>query len=129
MEADTFPENAPEKSDIIDGCIGELSPFHETYGYYAHGVSPETAQLPTQWKKRLIEIQTPLTYGSTGLCLSLEDLAISKLLAGRDKDIDFVKIMILEQLISLSGISALKHELNPDQQSLLSNALRLLPKA
>ncbi len=30
MEADTFPESNPEKWDVIDGCIGELSPFHET---------------------------------------------------------------------------------------------------
>lgn len=45
-ELDIYPLNAPEKSDLIDGSIGELSLFHETYGYYAHGVAPETAILP-----------------------------------------------------------------------------------
>ena len=54
MEVDAFPADAPEKSDIIDGCIGELSPFHETYGYYAHGVTPETAELPEKWRERLV---------------------------------------------------------------------------
>ncbi len=34
------------KADLIDGSIGELSPFHETFGYYAHGLGPETAALP-----------------------------------------------------------------------------------
>ncbi len=28
MEADVYPKNHPERSDLIDGSIGELSPFH-----------------------------------------------------------------------------------------------------
>ena len=32
IEADVFPRDAPEKSDLIDGAIGELSPFHEAFG-------------------------------------------------------------------------------------------------
>jgi hypothetical protein len=38
-EADVYPRNHPERADDIDFAIGELSSFHETYGYYAHGVS------------------------------------------------------------------------------------------
>jgi hypothetical protein len=38
-------------------CIGELSPFHETFGYYAHGVAEETALLPQGWKDRLVAVQ------------------------------------------------------------------------
>ena len=41
---------------MIDGCIGELSPFHETFGYYAHGIGPETAVLPAKWKTRLVRV-------------------------------------------------------------------------
>jgi hypothetical protein len=33
----------PDRADLIDGTIGELSPFHATYGYYAHGVGESTA--------------------------------------------------------------------------------------
>jgi hypothetical protein len=42
LEVDLYPLDAPEKADLIDGSIGELSPFHETFGYYAHGIGPET---------------------------------------------------------------------------------------
>ncbi|HYO14403.1 MAG TPA: hypothetical protein VE685_14500 [Thermoanaerobaculia bacterium] len=42
MEADLFPLHHPERADVIDGSIGELSPFHETFGYYAQGVSEAT---------------------------------------------------------------------------------------
>ena len=34
MEADVYPLLEPEKSDLIDGSIGELSMFEKTYGYY-----------------------------------------------------------------------------------------------
>jgi len=44
-EADVYPRNHPERADEIDAAIGELSRFHETHGYYAHGVSPKTAIL------------------------------------------------------------------------------------
>ena len=43
MEADIYPLLTPELADKIDGAIGEGSQFHETYGYYAQGVGPETA--------------------------------------------------------------------------------------
>ncbi len=41
VEADVFPKNKPHRSDTIDGSIGELSPFHDAFGCYAHGVSRE----------------------------------------------------------------------------------------
>ena len=43
MEVDIYPLDAPSLADQIDGAIGEGSPFHETHGYYAQGVGPETA--------------------------------------------------------------------------------------
>ena len=51
IEADLYPRNNPELSDLIDGTIGELSPFHQTFGYYGHGVGPETAVLPRDWSE------------------------------------------------------------------------------
>ena len=60
-EADLFPRNHPERADVLDGSIGELSPFHETFGYYAQGVAEETAHLPTGWKERLVVLQNENT--------------------------------------------------------------------
>ncbi len=31
MEADIYPKNKHQLSDLIDGSIGELSPFHQTF--------------------------------------------------------------------------------------------------
>ncbi|MCL2724504.1 MAG: hypothetical protein FWD69_08715 [Polyangiaceae bacterium] len=54
-EADVYPKNHVERSDLVDGSIGELSPFHDLYGYYAQGVGPETAILPLGWGDRLVD--------------------------------------------------------------------------
>jgi hypothetical protein len=67
MEADVYPLHGPEKADLIDGSIGELSPFHEAFGYYAHGVGPDTAVLPSAWKARLVKVGRRLRVSGT-LC-------------------------------------------------------------
>lgn len=90
-EADIFPKNKPELADLIDGTIGELSPFHETFGYYAHGVSEETAVLPAGWKNRLVPLYNDNTRGATGWCLEVHDIVLSKLVAGRDKDLGYAR--------------------------------------
>lgn len=69
IEGDTYPRNRPEKSIEIDGAIGELSPFHQEFGYYAHGVAPETATLPRGWESRLVEFRVDDPDGTVGLCI------------------------------------------------------------
>jgi len=90
-EADVFPLNRPEKADLIDGAIGEGSSFHQLNGYYAQGVGEETATLPQGWRERLVHVLNPNTNGITGLCLEVHDLAISKYVAGREKDLEFTR--------------------------------------
>lgn len=91
IEADVFPLHHPERADLIDGSIGELSPFHETFGYYAHGVGERTALLPSGWRERLVLIQNENTRGAQGMCLEIHDLLVAKALAGRDKDLAFLR--------------------------------------
>ena len=92
VEADLFPRNHPERADILEGSIGELSPFHETFGYYAQGVGEETARLPQGWEERLVVIQNENTRGARGLCLEVHDLLVSKTIAGREKDLAFLQV-------------------------------------
>jgi hypothetical protein len=91
MEADLFPLHYPERADLIEGSIGELSPFHQTFGYYAQGVSEETAVLPQGWKERLVVVRNANTRGAKGLCLEVHDLLVSKLIAGREKDLTYLQ--------------------------------------
>ena len=91
MEVDLYPLARPELADKVDGAIGEGSRFHQTYGYYAQGVGPETATLPAGWKNRLVRVENRNTGVAAGLCLEVHDLAISKYVAGRAKDREFTR--------------------------------------
>ena len=64
IEMDVQPKNRPDKIDAIDGALGELSLFHQTHGFYVHGLPiEEAATLPQGWEHRATpvfdEISTP----------------------------------------------------------------------
>ncbi len=96
MEVDIYPLERPERADLIDGAIGEVSAFHETFGYYAQGVGPETATLPRGWERRLVRI---VASPAVGLCPETHDLVLSKYAAGREKDRDYVRAAARHALV------------------------------
>ena len=106
VEADVFTFRDPADAELIEGSIGEGSPFHQTFGYYAHGVAEETAVLPTGWKERLVTIRNANTGTGCGLCLEVHDLAVAKLAAGRDKDSSFVAGLLRHKLAEASRIQS-----------------------
>lgn len=124
QEADLYPLRAPEQAELIDGSIGELSPFHEEFGYYVHGVGPGTAILPTRWQERLIPVVNENTGGVAGLCLHPADLAISKLLAGREKDIAYVRALLKHGLVNELEICQLFSELSQEQAERVDRELK-----
>ena len=122
MEADVYPLHQPELSDLIDGAIGELSPFEDNFGYYAQGVGPDTAVLPPGWQDRLVKIQNENTDLKIGYCLEVHDLAASKLAAGREKDWPFVQTMLHHHIIDAAELQKRLDVLpvTPAQRSRLS---------
>lgn len=95
-ELDLYPALHPEKADLIDGAIGAMSIFDTTYGYHADGVGPETAVMPSDWHSR----ETFHYIGDvTVICPELHDLAVSKCVAGREKDADFIRCLLKHQMI------------------------------
>ena len=125
IEADVFSLRDPADSDLIDGSIGEGSPFHQTFGYYAHGVSEETAILPGGWRERLVPVHNQNTGGGTGLCLEVHDLAVSKLIAGREKDMDFLSVLIRHRLVNASVICERLKAINLPNDRLNAYLVRL----
>jgi hypothetical protein len=99
IEVDITPRNHPDRVDLIDGALGEYSVFHETYGFYVHGVSIESAILPAGWEGRAIPVSGRGIEPSTGWCIEGHDLAASKLAASREQDHQFVRTLIIENLV------------------------------
>jgi hypothetical protein len=105
MEADIYPARDPNKADLIDGALGDGSPFHRSFGYYAHAVGPETAKAPQGWRDRLIRIDVPPRVNSprrpTAWCLEPHDLVLAKCVAGRERDWEFARDAIEAGLVEL----------------------------
>jgi hypothetical protein len=130
IEVDVFTFRHPHDAELIDGSIGEGSPFHQTFGYYAHGVAEETAILPAGWKDRLIPVRNQNTGTGCGLCLEVHDLAVAKLAAGREKDFSFVATLLRQKLAQSALIESRLREssLSPEQLKLaLARLKRLSP--
>ena len=109
-ELDLYPALHPERSDLIDGAIGAMSSFHETFGYYADGVGPETAVMPADWMSR-----ASLHYIGeiTAICPDIHDLAVSKCVAARDKDVDFVRVLLKERMVDAATLEQRIRLLDP----------------
>lgn len=130
-EADIYPLNAPELADRIDGAIGEGSQFHATNGYYAQGVGPETAVLPSGWLSRVHRVQNGNTNGRVGYCLDVLDLFLSKASAGRDKDRVFCMALLEHAYVTPAKAMALIPDmpLDHDGQRRLRASIRRWAKA
>lgn len=104
MEVDVAPKNRPELEGLIEGSIGELSPFHQTFGFYVDGVDISGIVLPEGWQQRTVSVDNRNTNGFRGHCLDPADLAVSKLAAGPAKDGEFVQVMLSHQIVSAVGL-------------------------
>ena len=124
-KADIAPVTALDMVDVIDAQLGELSPFHDAFGFYVHGLSIDAAVLPDGWRERAIAVCNDNTRNHTGWCVEAHDLAVSKLVAFRDKDRDFVRVLILETLIKPSKLLLSLRKL-PDHPRVTGQLLELI---
>lgn len=104
MEVDVIAIDALEQVDRIHGVMGELSAFHRTHGFFVDAVGLETALLPDGWRDRLVPVSNGNTRWKTGLCLDPIDLAVSKLVAFREKDREFVESMLTLDLLTANDL-------------------------
>ena len=106
IEADLAFFDDPDelKSDKVDGAIGEGSDFHEMFGIYGQGVSVTTAVLPAGWTTRLVAYDRDDAEPSEARCLDAHDLVVSKLVAGRDRDLLFAWVLVQAGLISCATL-------------------------
>jgi hypothetical protein len=102
---------------------GSFRPFTKSLVTTPTASLPILPPSPTGWEHRLVEFSVNDPTGTIGLCLEMHDLAFSKLAAGREKDIEFVRELLKHRLINrgklLRLVQAEKHE--EIKQELLRN--------
>lgn len=115
MEADVYPLHSPEKASEIEGSLGDGSPFQGVYGYFAHGVGPETAKAPAGWQSRLVRVEIPpragRDRGAVALCLEVHDLVLAKCVAGRERDWEFARDAVAANLVEVDRLLGLVDDL------------------
>ena len=109
IEVDLIAEGNPERAELLN-AIGQDSQFHASFGYYADPVDMRTATLPKGWEGRLVALPPGDTDGVAGLCLDPHDLAISKYVAGREKDLHFTQELVRRGLLEKHRLVALLDE-------------------
>ena len=108
QETDVYPRHHPERAEAIDGALGDGSQFHAAFGYYAHGVGPETAKAPAGWEQRLVPVRVPRGPRDetlvTGWCMEPHDVVLAKCAAGRERDWEFAREAIRHGVVELDEL-------------------------
>lgn len=91
------------KSEIrteINKKLGVFSQFQIENGFYADALGLATVVLPTGWQERLqnLKDENGNTIAKTA---EIHDIAVSKLIAGHEKDFIFLKELFLREYISI----------------------------
>lgn len=131
MEADIYPLNNPELSDMIDGVFGNGSEFHRLNGYYADGVGARTALLPDGWNHRVQRLPDAAYAPSVGYCIGVVDLFLSKAAAGREKDQEFCIALLEHKYLRVSEALDLVPSMpeNVDKRTLSARIRRWVNRA
>lgn len=94
----------PAPASCSQVAIGELSLFHESFGFYAQGVSVRVAVLPTGWRDRVMRWSTHETGQARAAFLEPHDCVVSKLVAHREKDKAFAEALLQARLIDAATL-------------------------
>jgi hypothetical protein len=106
QECDLYPKTRPETANLLDAELGRRSAFARKHGFYVDIVTPELATLPGGWEKRL----KALHFGPIrALCLEVHDLLVSKLAAGRLKDLEMASAVLK---LKLGNAQVLRRRIN-----------------
>lgn len=84
----------------INKKLGVFSQFQIEHGFYADALGLATVVLPTGWQERLQNLEDE-NGNLIAKAAEIHDVAVSKLIAGREKDFAFLKELFLRQYISI----------------------------
>ena len=107
MEVDIYPRDHPELAELISGCLGEYSPFHNDIRLLRRRSGPRYVHASAGWENRLVRFANENTNGAVAHCLDPLDLAYAKLAAGRPKDLDYVVELTRYHFIQPSALTRL----------------------
>lgn len=102
LDADFLLEPVDQTiADMLKDAVGHESLFEQRYGYYADILRPVIAEtLPAGWESRL----HPVPGYENVFALDPYDLAVVKLMVGREKDLDLLRAMLKLKIVESEGL-------------------------
>lgn len=92
-----------EMAAILGEAVGQQSLFTKRHGYYADILRPSMKDiLPSGWESRL----HPVSGYTNVFALDVYDLALVKLMVGREKDLDLLRALFQLRLIEPARLRA-----------------------
>ena len=114
---------------MVDATIGELSPFHNTFGVYAHVNLPQRLfKSPKSWVSRLKVEREPISEIKIVVPHPL-DLAFSKMVASREKDFVFCERVFKIFNLKIEDLEKIVTEYineNPQEKKIVLKAFAIL---
>ena len=114
FDADLCPEPFDETTALmLDQALGESKAFHLRHGYHADIVRPTIFEtLPQGWQHRLV----PVPGVEKALALEPTDLAAVKVLVGRPKDMNLVRLLIFESRVTWQAVADRVFQIELDER-------------
>ena len=109
--------------------LGIFSEYQQQTGFYADILGLATVVLPKDWENRLVELKNENSE-IIAFCVEIHDVAISKLLAGREKDFEFLQIAFQSEYLEIE-IFIERTQLilrSPSSEALLPRLRKLIEK-
>ncbi len=123
-----FTSGKTETRVEVNKKLGVFSSYQLEHGFYADALGLATVILPTGWRERL----QPLADENgkvVAFCAEIHDVAVSKLIAGREKDFQFLRDAFLLKIILIDEfISRVRLVESMPQSAVLTDRLQKLEK-
>ena len=95
-----FAGGKTETRTEVNKKLGVFSLYQLEHGFYADALGLATVVLPTGWRERLQPLEDE-NGNVVAFCAEIHDVAVSKLIAGREKDFLFLNEAFLREYISI----------------------------
>ncbi|MDB6139589.1 MAG: hypothetical protein JWO94_2661 [Verrucomicrobiaceae bacterium] len=123
LDADIVPDPVDQGTyDLLTECLGKESAFFDRYGYYADINGPRAFEcFPADFRERLV----PLQECPNVFALEPNDMAVAKLIAGREKDIRLLSILLARGCLEEAAIRTRLWHLEMDDKLIVRTDLAL----
>jgi len=129
VECDFLLLKRMETRTEITENLGLFSEYQQQTGFYADVLGLATVVLPSGWEERLVELKDEAGE-ILAFCAEIHDVCISKLMAGREKDYEFLQTAFEAEYLQIETFLERAQTIlrSPSSAALLPRLQKLIKK-